>query len=179
MTHKLTKGTHVQTEVWQEAISFAARKHDHQYRKDDSTPYFSHPVRVAFVVSQVFGCDDEQAICAAILHDVIEDTGTDYDEIKEHFDTAVADIVACLTKDARLPEHQREDQYYRKITEGPWQAKLVKLADAYDNICDSIDKQMRTSAAAKARRAIESAGQDPQLAVGIERLTALLDRPGI
>ena len=45
------------------------------------TPYFSHPVRVCLVVRQVFGFDDPRMLAAALLHDTIEDTTTDCDDI--------------------------------------------------------------------------------------------------
>ena len=92
------------SQLWQRAVSFAAQRHEGQYRKDKVTPYFAHPVRVAFVVRHVFGEANETAVVAALLHDLIEDTTTDYDDLIEHFGKDVADCVAALTKDARLPE---------------------------------------------------------------------------
>src|SRR5688572_12897029 len=94
--------------AWQAAVSFAARVHAGQLRKDGRTPYAAHPMRVALTVRHVFGVDDETALVAALLHDVIEDTKTDYDDILEAFGREAADAVAALTKDGRLPEARRE-----------------------------------------------------------------------
>jgi (p)ppGpp synthase/HD superfamily hydrolase len=160
--------------LWQKAASYAARKHHGQLRKDGQTPYVSHPFRVALTVTQVFGCDDPTALCTALLHDVIEDTTADYDEVAKHFGDEIAVGVACLTKDKRLPEPQREPAFYKQISEGPWQARLVKLADAFDNISDAPSDQQRRKAIDKARHAIDAAGDDPRLAQAIGCLQQLI-----
>ena len=143
--------------LWQRAASFAARAHQGQLRKDNATPYAAHPFRVAFTVRHVFGCDDPVCLAAALLHDVIEDCDIDYDDLLEHFGADVADCVAALSKDARLPEPQREPAYDAQIARADWRAKLVKLADVYDNTCDRIgrvDQPSTTKLLARCRRAI-------------------------
>lgn len=125
--------------IWQKAASFAAHAHRNQIRKDNRTPYFAHCVRVAFTVRDVFACEDHVAIAAAFLHDTIEDTTTDYDDLAERFGPEVADCVAALTKNPTLPEHLREPAYDSGLAAASWQARLVKLADVYDNFHDAID----------------------------------------
>lgn len=125
--------------MWQRAASFAARAHRNQVRKDDRTPYFAHPVRVAFAVRDVFECADPVALAAALLHDTIEDTTTDYDDLAAAFGGEVAACVAALTKNSALPEPLREPAYDEGLRGAPWQARLVKLADVYDNFHDSIE----------------------------------------
>jgi guanosine-3',5'-bis(diphosphate) 3'-pyrophosphohydrolase len=120
-----------------EAVAFAARAHKNQFRKDKVTPYFSHPVRVCLVVRQVFGFDDPAMLAAALLHDTIEDTATDCDEIIEGFGPVVAKWVAALSKDMRMPHDVREADYARALAEADWQVKVLKLADLYDNLGDS------------------------------------------
>jgi guanosine-3',5'-bis(diphosphate) 3'-pyrophosphohydrolase len=137
-------------------------------RKDGRTPYVAHPFRVALTVRQVFGVDDEIALAAALLHDVIEDTTADYDDLRQQFGKEVADAVAALTKDMRLPEEVREPAYDRQLSAASWQARLVKLADVYDNFCESDGESARLKSAKKAVRAIECAGPDPRLAAAIE-----------
>jgi len=100
-------------EIIFEAAAFAARAHRNQFRKDKETPYFSHPVRVCLVVRQVFGFDDPHMLTAALLHDTIEDTTTDCDDIIERFGPVVAKWVAALSKDSRMPHDEREAQYAR------------------------------------------------------------------
>jgi (p)ppGpp synthase/HD superfamily hydrolase len=163
-----------QVSAWQRAVSFAARRHEGQLRKDGNTPYVAHPVRVALVVRHVFDVADETAITAAVLHDLIEDTKTDYDEIAKEFGTAVADAVAAVSKDGRLPHDRREAEYDRQIAAASWQARLIKLADVYDNFCDSRDDKERASAADKARRAIQCAGDAQQLARAVKLVEQLI-----
>ena len=89
-----------------EAAAFAARAHKDQTPQGQETPYFSHPVRVCLVVRQVFGFDDPKMLAAALLHDTIEDTTTDYDDLVEAFGPDVANWVAALSKDLRLPQRR-------------------------------------------------------------------------
>lgn len=126
-----------QTTLLFDAISFAARAHRHQLRKDGMTPYVSHVFRVAMVVRQVFGCNDPRVLAAAVLHDTIEDTTTDFDDIRERFGPDVAGWVVALTKDMRLPEAEREAAYIRQLVVADWPVAVCKLADIYDNLGDS------------------------------------------
>ena len=119
-----------------EAASFAARAHRHQTRKDGRTPFAAHPFRVCLVVRHVFGVDDPKVLTAALLHDTIEDTPTDFDDIAEQFGSDVAHWVGVLTKDMRIEEQQREDAYHRALAESDWPVYVCKLADIYDNLSD-------------------------------------------
>jgi guanosine-3',5'-bis(diphosphate) 3'-pyrophosphohydrolase len=124
-----------------EAVAFAARAHQGQLRKDGATPYVSHVFRVCLVLRHVFGINDQQALMAAALHDTLEDTNTDFDDLKEHFGEEVAVWVAALSKDKRLPEEQREQAYAAALARTPWQVKACKLADVYDNVMDSLHSE--------------------------------------
>lgn len=136
-----------------QAAAFAARVHEHQKRKDGKTPYVSHPVRVCLVVRHVFGFDDPRVLAAALLHDTIEDTITDYDELVDHFGPDVANWVAVLSKDSRLPNDERENAYCEALARADWQAKVIKLADQYDNMgdCAYLDARGRKKTAKKVR----------------------------
>jgi guanosine-3',5'-bis(diphosphate) 3'-pyrophosphohydrolase len=122
-----------------EALSFAARAHQGQLRKDGRTPYVSHVFRVSLIVRQLFGVEDSAVLTAAVLHDVIEDTNTDFDNLEEQFGREIAGWVSALSKDKRLPEAEREKTYEEQLTQSPWQVKICKLADIYDNLTDAIN----------------------------------------
>jgi (p)ppGpp synthase/HD superfamily hydrolase len=77
-------------------------------------------------------------LTAAALHDTLEDTTTDFDDLEEQFGKEVASWVATLSKDSRLPEEERENAYIHQLTEAPWQVKVAKLADVFDNVMDSV-----------------------------------------
>ena len=80
------------------AISFAARAHRYQLRKDGVTPYAAHPMRVMFIARDLFGVTDHQILAAAVLHDTIEDTTTDFDDLACQFGMDVAKWVAAFLK---------------------------------------------------------------------------------
>jgi len=120
-----------------EAASFAARAHRHQVRKDGQTPYAAHAFRVCLIIRHVFGIDDTDLLMAALLHDTIEDTPTDYDDIEERFGPKVAKWVAALTKDMRLADDEREAAYVEVLARAEPAVKIAKLGDLYDNLTDS------------------------------------------
>ena len=121
------------------AATFAARKHHGQMRADNQTPYFSHVARVTLILSHLFGVDDEAILTAALLHDTLEDTATDYDEIAEQFGTLVADYVVQLTKNVMLPKAKRETDYQARLCRAPEPVMIAKMADLYDNLSDRIN----------------------------------------
>lgn len=125
------------TPLWHLAADFAARQHRHQLRKDGLTPYVAHPLRVALTLAARVGCTDEQVLAAAILHDTIEDTPTDYEDIEERFGSWVADTVATLTDLKSLPEERREAEYHARLASADWRILLIKVVDALDAVCDS------------------------------------------
>lgn len=146
-------------DLWQRAISFSARAHVNQWRKDKVTPYHAHPFRVAMTVRELFGENDPVTLAAAVLHDTIEDTTCDYDELLELFGAEVADTVAALSKDMRLREDIRERVYDEQLDAASWRAHLIKLGDVFDNLCD-LETQTKTSRqtmVARCRRALDHA----------------------
>jgi guanosine-3',5'-bis(diphosphate) 3'-pyrophosphohydrolase len=163
--------------AWQRAASFAARAHEGQRRKDGSTPYIAHPGRVATILAAVFGCRDEVALTAAWLHDTIEDTNTDYDEVAREFGREVADCVAALTKNMILPGRARQRDYDARLAKADWRARLIKLADQYDNYADSRHlKRGVPKAAQKARHAMAMARGDAKKHEETRRALAALKK---
>lgn len=130
-----------QQHLLQRAITFAARAHHGHFRKDEATPYVAHPIRVMTLVRQL-GCDDDEVLAAAVLHDTIEDTRTDFEDLAEEFSPRVAQLVSVLSKDARLPEEEREKEYFERLRNGPIEALLCKVGDALDNLSDSRDRTL-------------------------------------
>jgi guanosine-3',5'-bis(diphosphate) 3'-pyrophosphohydrolase len=165
-----------------EAVAFAARAHRGQIRKDGQTPYASHAFRVCLVLRDKFGVTDRAALAAALLHDTIEDTTTDFDDVAGEFGQEVAGLVVWLTKDSRLPEEQREAIYCQGLSKSPWQAKVCKLADIYDNLLDSrhLSTAHRTKTKKKARRYLDAlaANLTSEAALAWKIVDELLNRIG-
>lgn len=171
--------------LWQDAVSFAARQHQHHFRKDGRTPYIAHVVRVMMTVRDLFGCDDADALCAAVLHDTIEDTPADFDDIESSFGPVVAELVAALSKNMLLREDDRETDYDARLARAGWRARLIKLADVYDNLCDAWtraddDPDAPGRLEGRCRRAIALAEPDaaehPETARALAIVRAEVDR---
>ena len=157
------------------AASFAARAHRHHLRKDGHTPYSAHPVRVCLVVATVFGVSDPKVLCAALLHDTLEDTPTDYDDLADLFGADVAGWVAALSKDVRLPDADREAEYKRVLAAAPWPVQVCKLADIYDNLSDAVHLPADKRAKTVARSGEYLAAMKPTLNPEAERAFALTE----
>ena len=114
---------------------FAKRKHSHITRKDGKTPYFNH---LQDVVNRLkgLGIKNQDIICAGWLHDTIEDTDTDFDDIEEQFGLKVAKIVSEVTKDKRLPKKEREKRFVKQLQSASIEAKIIKLCDIVSNLAD-------------------------------------------
>jgi guanosine-3',5'-bis(diphosphate) 3'-pyrophosphohydrolase len=119
-----------------DARSFAKKKHAGQLRKNGKTTTFSHLKDVVKNLKQM-KVTNKDIICAAWLHDTIEDTDTDFDSIKDRFGKNVAEIVVSVTKDNRLPKKQREREYLKDLKSSSVKAKLVKIADILANVNDA------------------------------------------
>jgi len=122
------------------ALAFAALKHKNQKRKDcDETPYINHPIALTNLLVNGTGITDAETLCAALLHDTVEDTDTTEAELVEAFGEAVAGIVMEVTDDRSLPKVERK---LAQIDHAPYlstKAKAVKLADKICNLRDVIE----------------------------------------
>jgi GTP pyrophosphokinase len=123
--------------VIERAYEFAEYAHRSQVRKSGD-PYFVHPVRVA---EELVGMQlDVASICAGLLHDVVEDTGSTVDDIRRHFGAEVAELVDGLTKLGKINFSSREDRQsenFRKMIVAmakDVRVLLVKLCDRLDNM---------------------------------------------
>src|ERR1700728_1277398 len=116
-------------ELLRRAYDFAAEQHKTQTRLSGE-PFLSHPVEVAHILADMKL--DVTSICAALLHDVVEDTKIPLETITEHFGADVARLVEGTTKISRLdllaPE-ARQAENVRKM-----RVVVVKLADRLHNM---------------------------------------------
>ncbi len=121
------------------AVAFASEKHRNQRRKDaDASPYINHPIALANVLANEGGVVDASILCAAILHDTIEDAKTTADELRQLFGEKVASIVLEVTDDKSLAKEVRKEEQVRHAPHISTEAKLVKLADKICNLRDIL-----------------------------------------
>ena len=78
-----------------DAYEFAKKSHDGQFRKSGE-PYIMHPVEVAIILSELHM--DVDTLCAALLHDTVEDTDVTLDDLTKRFNATVAELVDGVTK---------------------------------------------------------------------------------
>lgn len=120
----------------EKASNFAAEKHKNQWRDTIDTgrdhPYIEHPKEVAAFVREA-GCDDE-AVCVAWLHDVIEDCGCTHGELVGLFGDRIAYAVLELTDDPRLSKIERKAAQIGHARLMSFTARCVKIADKVSNV---------------------------------------------
>ena len=145
----------------EKAFEIAKNLHSTQVRKD-GTPYLSHPVEVALILSELDF--DEDVISAALLHDVVEDCGYTLTEIQENFNNNVSELVDCVSsidnakyvldkenlyEDENFFKLSVEDQTFKKlikIGKNNPSGFCIKFADRLHNLrtieCFSYNKQL-------------------------------------
>jgi guanosine-3',5'-bis(diphosphate) 3'-pyrophosphohydrolase len=128
----------------EDAEIFAKERHKHQTRDDGKTPYWKHLKKVVENLKDL-GITHDAILCAGWLHDTIEDTDTDYDDLDDEFGKEVADIVSTVTKDTRMIKKERETDYYNRLKSGSWQSQIVKFADMLANLEDLKNSKMPSS----------------------------------
>ena len=116
------------------ALAFAAEAHRNHRRKGASQePYINHLIEVLDLVASAEG-GDMDVLIAALLHDVLEDTPTGYDELAAAFGERVARIVQENSDDMTLPKPERGRARLAGISKKSREARLVKFADIISNL---------------------------------------------
>ena len=123
--------------IIQKAYDLAKQKHGEQLRKSGE-PYIIHPLQVAYTLACIEL--DEETICAALLHDVVEDTEVTNQYIETEFNKSIAEMVAGVTKLSKLQYTSAEEEQvenYRKMFLAMGKdirVILIKLADRLHNM---------------------------------------------
>ncbi len=119
------------------AYDFAKENHGEQLRKSGE-PYIIHPIQVAYILADL-GLDDS-TICAALLHDIVEDTDVTKQGLAQEFGVEIAELVDGVTKLSKLQYASMEEQQvenYRKMFLAMGKdirVILIKLADRLHNM---------------------------------------------
>ncbi len=126
------------TKIILKAYNYAKEKHGTQCRKSGE-PYIIHPVQVAYILADI-GLD-ESTICAALLHDVVEDTEVTHEDLVRDFGEEIANMVAGVTKLGELryqaSTEERQVENYRKMFLAMGKdirVIIIKLADRLHNL---------------------------------------------
>src|SRR5215217_4722686 len=147
----------VDKELLARAFRYAASAHEGQTRSSGE-PFVHHPWAVAKICAELHL--DEQSLAAALLHDVVEDTETDLDELRNEFGDEIAQLVEGVTKLTRTNFQTREQsdaENYRKMIVAMAQdvrVILIKLADRLHNM-RTIEYQGKQAQVRKAKETLE------------------------
>jgi GTP diphosphokinase / guanosine-3',5'-bis(diphosphate) 3'-diphosphatase len=121
------------------AANFAAQKHQGQVRKEKrASPYVTHPLSVARLILTIGGIHDQAILVAAILHDTLEDTDTQPEEISANFGKDVLNIVLEVSDDKTLKKNCRKQLQVIHTPDLSYPAKMIKLADKLANCRDIL-----------------------------------------
>jgi len=123
--------------VLRHAFEFAAQRHSSQWRLSGE-PYMSHPLEVTWILAEMQM--DQTCLVTALLHDVLEDTQTSYEELARVFGEEVARCVNGVTKLSKINLANREDRQAESVRKmllamvEDIRVILVKLADRLHNL---------------------------------------------
>jgi guanosine-3',5'-bis(diphosphate) 3'-pyrophosphohydrolase len=124
-------------QLFLKALAFAASKHRDQRRKDrQASPYINHPIALVDILVNEGDVTDSATLCAALLHDTIEDTETTPEELQALFGQRICDIVLEVTDDKGLIKSERKRMQIENAAQASVEAKRVKLADKTANLRD-------------------------------------------
>lgn len=123
--------------IVKKAYELAEEGHRGQERKSGA-PYIEHPIAVAQILTSIQA--DHETICAALMHDLLEDTDITKEEIEEAFGKNIADLVKGVTKIAKINFSTANDaliDYYKRLIVGmseDFRVIIIKLADRLHNM---------------------------------------------
>ena len=126
-------------EMFDRAVELATRAHSGAKRKCCNLPYIVHPLEAAAIVASM--TEKQEVLCAAVLHDVVEDAGVTLDEIRETFGDRVAFLVASETENKRenLPAGdtwmlRKQEAVDHLIACNDTDVKMLYLGDKLSNL---------------------------------------------
>ena len=115
------------------AIALAALAHETQKRKGTEMPYILHPMEAAVIVSQIKY--DVDLVCAALLHDVAEDSAMSFGSIKAMFNQRIADLVFSQSEDKSKSWAERKGHTINELKkQDDEDVKILYLADKLSNM---------------------------------------------
>lgn len=117
-------------------VDFATKAHDGQKRKTSGDPFIGHPLHVAKILLDA-GLPHIVAV-AGLLHDTVEDTDIEIEDIQKIFGNEVSDLVAYNTEDKEDSWEERKSHTIRQVSTGSLNEKSLVVADKYANLLELI-----------------------------------------
>lgn len=127
-------------DLYTKAYLFASKAHHGQKMPGSDLPYTTHLTLVSMEVMHALmaesGFDGDLAVQCAVLHDVIEDTATTYQDVESEFGKDIADGVLALSKNPQLDKAYRMVDSLARIKAQPQEIWMVKMADRITNLIE-------------------------------------------
>ena len=108
------------------AVAYAVQQHAGQRRTADGAPFVLHPIEVATLLADV-GAPDH-VVAAGVLHDTIEKTSTEPDDLRQRFGTLVTALVVALTEDPAISGYNARKAALRDQVQGAGDEALMVFA---------------------------------------------------
>lgn len=126
------------------AFEFAAQMHHNQrYKYNDEHHQIAH---VSFVGALLMRYGfPEEVVAAGILHDVVEDTNANIEDVEKHFGKKVAELVKAETVDQSIPWQERQRLMQENAKKARPEVKAIKLADMIHQLTLFADNRHKTS----------------------------------
>ena len=131
-----------------EALKFASKRHEGQFRKFGNISYMEHPKEVAFILLAIVECIDSEILAAAVLHDVVEDTyhgnmEAGLTDVERKFGRRVKELVDELTiKEELRKKYSKKEYLVYTMNRMSNDALMIKLADRYHNVEGLLDPEV-------------------------------------
>ena len=106
LKNKVSKYTKEDLDLIDKAYKYAKKYHDGQ-KRESGEDYIIHPLTVAYILASMHA--DRETLCAALLHDIIEDTPVTYEDIKKEFNLEIANLVDGVTKLTHMNFNSRDE----------------------------------------------------------------------
>lgn len=122
------------SELVRRALETARRAHAGQLRRgSDGRPFIDHPVAVAERLAELRQVDE--VLAAGLLHDVVEKSATEIDEVRQGFGDVVADLVEAMTEDESIPAYEdRKEEHRLRVADCGGPALAIFAADKLTNV---------------------------------------------
>lgn len=129
------------------AVAFATEAHHGQKRKVSGKPFILHPLKVAEILIDAGA--DEELVAAGILHDVVEDTPYEMEDIEDNFGSTVTVYVKGNTEEKRLTWDERKQHTIDSIKHAILPVKMLIVADKLANLTELIENMETIQAQGK------------------------------
>lgn len=132
MNDKFDRNTKESHDILNKAIIFAVKRHAGQTRKGTTIPYITHPLETLATLNTMRA--DMYLLAAGVLHDVLEDTDTTEEELKDLFGEEIAELVKEHTEDKSKSWLDRKKSSIKKLQEATKREKMLVMADKSSNL---------------------------------------------